>query len=101
MLIKNRFIPASFDVITEVFVIKADTAMKIHKQREKDDEQLGIFEQWSDWDLFISIEKKVKAEVSSKEGRKLSRKGCELEETVVSLKQKEFNENCRKFSGDL
>lgn len=101
MLIKNRFIPASFDVITEVFAIKADTAMKIHKQREKDDEQPGIFGQWSNWGLIISIEKKVKAEVSSKEGRKLSRKGCELEETVVSLKQKEFNENCRKFSGDL
>lgn len=49
--------------------------MKIHKQREEDDEQPGIFGQWSNWDLFISIEKKVKAEVSSGEGRKLSRKG--------------------------
>lgn len=63
MLIKNT--PASFDVITELFVIKAGTAMKIHKQREKDDEQPGIFGQWSHWDLFISPEKKGNAEVSS------------------------------------
>lgn len=31
MLVKDGFIPVSFDVITESFVIKADTAMKIHK----------------------------------------------------------------------
>lgn len=65
MFIKDRFIPASFDVITELFVIKAGNAMKIHKQREKGDEQPGIIGQWSNWDLFISIEQKGKAEVSS------------------------------------
>lgn len=65
MLIKDMLIPGSFDVITELFVIKADTAMKIRKQREKDDGQPGIFGQWSNWDLFISIEKKGEAELSS------------------------------------
>lgn len=65
VLIKDRFIPATFDVITELFVVKAGTAMKICKQREKDDEQPGIFGQWSNRDLFISIKEKGKAEVSS------------------------------------
>lgn len=66
MLIKDRFIPASFDVITELFVIKAHTATKIHKQREKDDDQPGIFGQCNNnLDLFISTEKKGKAELNS------------------------------------
>lgn len=81
MLIKDRFIPGSFDVITEFFVIKADTAMKIRKQREKDDGQPGIFGQWSNWDLFISIEEKRRGRIEQ-----LKKEGS-LAEKAVSWKE--------------